>query len=167
MEPVAEFFRDNIVIVYFFYGLSFFCMGLFILVESDRTSTFRLAQLMRPLAGFGIIHGLHEWFEMFQNIPNSVFIPQWVLSESLRLTHLVVSFVLLLIIRHCILHCVDFLFFWNAILHCKVNLWQWAFCFQAARERSAKSCHSIVSVTPITIVGWCLSLYHSPPSDLW
>ncbi|MFZ0548693.1 MAG: GAF domain-containing sensor histidine kinase [Candidatus Promineifilaceae bacterium] len=97
MEPIAEFFRDNIVIVYFFYGLSFFCMGLLILVESDRTSTFRLAQVMGPLAAFGIIHGLHEWIEMFQSMPTSIFIPQWVLSESLRLTHLVVSFVLLII----------------------------------------------------------------------
>ncbi|MCB8943068.1 MAG: GAF domain-containing sensor histidine kinase [Ardenticatenaceae bacterium] len=73
-------------------------MGLFIWVESDRTSTFRLAQAMRPLAGFGIIHGLHEWIEMFQNVPmTTVVIPNWVFSESLRLTHLVISFVLLII----------------------------------------------------------------------
>ncbi len=52
---------------------------------------------MGPLAGFGIIHGLHEWIEMFQSMPTSIFIPQWVLSESLRLTHLTVSFVLLII----------------------------------------------------------------------
>jgi signal transduction histidine kinase len=49
------------------------------------------------MAGFGIIHGLHEWIEMFQSMPTSIFIPEWVLSESLRITHLVISFVLLII----------------------------------------------------------------------
>ncbi|MCA9927048.1 MAG: GAF domain-containing sensor histidine kinase [Anaerolineales bacterium] len=94
---MANFFEQNIVIIYFFYGLSFFCMGLFVWVESGRASTFRLARAMGPLAGFGIFHGLHEWIEMFQNMPTSVQLPEWVLAESLRLTHLVLSFALLVI----------------------------------------------------------------------
>ncbi len=97
MELVATFFKQNIVIIYFFYGLSFFCMGLFVWVESGRSSTFRLARAMGPLAGFGIIHGLHEWIEMFQNMPNAYLLPAWVLSDSLRMIHLVLSFTLLII----------------------------------------------------------------------
>lgn len=95
MEPVADFFKQNIVIIYFFYGLSFFCMGMFVWVESGRASTFQLARAMGPLAGFGIFHGLHEWIEMFQNMPNAYLLPAWVLSDSLRLIHLVLSFTLL------------------------------------------------------------------------
>ncbi|MCP5098985.1 MAG: sensor histidine kinase [Chloroflexi bacterium] len=97
MEIIADFFKQNIVIIYFFYGLSFFCMGMFVWVESGRASTFRLARAMGPLAGFGIFHGLHEWIEMFQNMPNAYLLPAWVLSDSLRLIHLVLSFVLLVL----------------------------------------------------------------------
>jgi signal transduction histidine kinase len=97
VESVAEFFKQNIVIIYFFYGLSFFCMGMFVWVESGRASTFRLARAMGPLAGFGILHGLHEWIEMFQNMPNAYWLPVWVLSDNLRLVHLILSFVLLIV----------------------------------------------------------------------
>ncbi|KAA3661236.1 MAG: hypothetical protein DWQ04_17050, partial [Chloroflexi bacterium] len=97
MELVATFFKQNIVIIYFLYGLSFFCMGMFVWVESGQASTFRLARAMGPLGGFGIIHGLHEWIEMFQNMPNAYLLPPWVLSDTLRLIHLVLSFALLLI----------------------------------------------------------------------
>lgn len=72
-------------------------MGMFVWVESGRASAFRLARAMGPLAGFGIIHGLHEWIEMFQNMPNAYLLPAWVLSDNLRLIHLVLSFSLLLI----------------------------------------------------------------------
>ncbi len=72
-------------------------MGLFVWVESGRASSFRLARAMGPLAGFGIIHGLHEWIEMFQNMPNAYLLPAWVLSDNLRMIHLVLSFTLLLI----------------------------------------------------------------------
>ena len=51
---------------------------------------------MGSLAGFGIIHGLHEWIEMFQNMQNSYLLPAWVFSDTLRLIHLVLSFALLL-----------------------------------------------------------------------
>lgn len=62
---LAEFFTRNIVGVFFFYGLSFFSMGLAILLEISRASQLDFARALRPLAWFGLIHGSHEWFEMF------------------------------------------------------------------------------------------------------
>lgn len=66
MNAVSAFFMQNIVYVYFFYGLAFFGLGLVVLLESTRSSEFRFARALRPLALFGFIHGGHEWFEMFQ-----------------------------------------------------------------------------------------------------
>lgn len=98
MDPLALFFQHNIIIIYFFYGLAFFCMGLAVWLESGRTAEFRMARAMGPLAGFGIVHGLHEWFEMFQRLgrAEATTLPDWLLSDELRLLHLVVSFVLLI-----------------------------------------------------------------------
>ena len=52
-------------IIYFFYGLAFFSMGLAILLESGRARDKRLQRALAPLAGFGFIHAAHEWLEMF------------------------------------------------------------------------------------------------------
>jgi len=54
-----------IVLVYFFYGLAFFSMGLLVALEGGRSSDIRLRKALRPLAGFGIVHAVHEWIEMF------------------------------------------------------------------------------------------------------
>ena len=62
---MTEFFLRNIPEIYFFYGLSFFCMGLAVFLESGHSSGLDFAKALRPLAGFGLIHGSHEWFEMF------------------------------------------------------------------------------------------------------
>lgn len=99
MDPVAEFFTNNIVVVYFIYGLAFFIMGVIIWLESNRTSEFRIARAFGLLAGFGIIHGLHEWFEMFQKLSQSqaTNIPGWLLLDQIRIPHLVLSFLLLIV----------------------------------------------------------------------
>ncbi len=57
MDVVAKFFTDNLVFVYFFYGLAFVGLGLVVLLESGRTSEFRFARALVPLALFGILHG--------------------------------------------------------------------------------------------------------------
>lgn len=57
--------RSTLAIIYFFYGLAFFCMGLVVWLERGRGSDRRLRHALRPLAAFGIIHGIHEWLEMF------------------------------------------------------------------------------------------------------
>jgi len=57
-----------IVLIYFFYGLAFFSMGLLVALEGGRSSDIRLRKALRPLAGFGIIHAIHEWIEMFEQM---------------------------------------------------------------------------------------------------
>jgi signal transduction histidine kinase len=66
VNVVSAFLTQNIVFVYFFYGLAFFAMGLVVILESARTSEFRFARALPALAAFGFLHGTHEWFEMFQ-----------------------------------------------------------------------------------------------------
>src|SRR5689334_17796154 len=57
-----------IVLIYFAYGLAFFSMGLLVALEGGRSSDLRLRKALRPLAGFGIIHAIHEWIEMFDQM---------------------------------------------------------------------------------------------------
>ena len=58
----------SIVLIYFPYGLAFFSLGFIIAFERGRGSEHRLQDALRPLAGFGLIHGFHEWIEMFQKL---------------------------------------------------------------------------------------------------
>jgi len=56
----------SIALIFFFYGLAFFSMGLAVTLEVGRGSDERLRYALRPLALFGFLHGTHEWLEMFQ-----------------------------------------------------------------------------------------------------
>lgn len=96
MNPISAFFVRNIIAVFFFYGLAFFAMGLALLLASRRTSEFTFARAIVPLALFGILHGLHEWVEMYQKIATLTggYVPT-VTHEVLRLTLLVASFAML------------------------------------------------------------------------
>ena len=60
--------NPTITLVYFFYGLAFFAMGVTILQEVGRCTDIRLRHALIYLGSFGILHGAHEWFEMFQII---------------------------------------------------------------------------------------------------
>jgi signal transduction histidine kinase len=97
MNPISAFFVRNIVVVFFFYGLAFFAMGLALALASQRTSEFRFAQAIRPLAAFGMLHGFHEWIEMFQKIATLTggYTPS-VPEEVARLAILIASFLMLL-----------------------------------------------------------------------
>ncbi len=97
MNPVSAFFVRNIIVVFFFYGLAFFALGLALILAARRRSEFRFAQAIRPLAAFGILHGLHEWYEMYQKYAalTGGYSPS-LGEESLRLALLVASFVGLL-----------------------------------------------------------------------
>ncbi len=53
-------------LVFFLYGLAFYSMGLAVTLEAGRGPEARLRHALRPLAGFGLLHGAHEWLEMFQ-----------------------------------------------------------------------------------------------------
>jgi hypothetical protein len=87
MSSLSEFFAQNIVLVYFLYGLAFFSMGLAVWLESGRASELRLARAMGPLATFGVMHGVHEWLEMFMRlgevVPGAPAVGQTVVVEAL------------------------------------------------------------------------------------
>src|SRR5512143_1022040 len=56
----------NMALIFFIYGLAFFSMGLAITLEANRGSDTRLRHGLHALAIFGILHGIHEWVEMFE-----------------------------------------------------------------------------------------------------
>jgi signal transduction histidine kinase len=96
MGAIFAFFTDNLVYVFFLYGLAFFAMGLVVLLESGRASEFRFARAMLPLALFGLLHGAHEWYEMFQLFAaaKSGHVPG-VWEEAVRVALLAASFLCL------------------------------------------------------------------------
>lgn len=57
-------FQADLVLVFFVYGLAFFSMGLAMLLEAGRSPALAEARVLRPLAVFGLLHGLHEWLEI-------------------------------------------------------------------------------------------------------
>jgi signal transduction histidine kinase len=97
MNPISAFFVRNIIIVFFFYGLVFFVMGVALLLASRRQSAFRFARAIRSLAAFGLLHGIHEWYEMYQKYAalTGGYTPA-IWEEGVRLALLVASFVALL-----------------------------------------------------------------------
>ena len=64
---------NSLAVIYFLYGLAFFSMGLLVATEGGRAADRRLRMALRPLSGFGIVHALHEWIEMFEivSLPGS------------------------------------------------------------------------------------------------
>ena len=65
MDILVEFFEINKGVIYFVYGLAFFFMGLIVALQSRQSSRLELARSMNWLAGFGILHGLNEWGDLF------------------------------------------------------------------------------------------------------
>ncbi|MGE5071905.1 MAG: sensor histidine kinase [Anaerolineae bacterium] len=55
----------SIIVIYFVYGLAFFSMGLLVAMEGGHSSDDRVRKALRPLAGFGLVHAVHEWSEMY------------------------------------------------------------------------------------------------------
>ncbi len=53
------------IVIYHLYGLSFFSMGLAMALEAGRSPLLAEARILRPLAVFGILHGFHEWIELY------------------------------------------------------------------------------------------------------
>jgi signal transduction histidine kinase len=74
MGPLIAFFEINRAIIYFVYGLAFFVMGLVVALQSRQSSQLELARSLNWLAGFGILHGLNEWGDLFIPI-QSTYLP--------------------------------------------------------------------------------------------
>jgi signal transduction histidine kinase len=86
----------SFIVIYFFYGLAFFSMGLLVIVEGYRATDLRLRKALRPLAGFGIVHGIHEWVEMFEQMEKLIGHNEPLIPEFARLALLAVSFISLI-----------------------------------------------------------------------
>ncbi|HRQ22043.1 MAG TPA: sensor histidine kinase [Anaerolineales bacterium] len=81
---------EILFLVYLIYGLAFFSMGLVLILEARRTSP-HLGQrrLLVPLALFGLMHGMHEWLQMFK-LQYEEFLPIW--ANWFRLLWLMFSY---------------------------------------------------------------------------
>jgi len=86
-----------LLLVYFIYGLGFFSMGIALALESYRTPGLAERRELRPLALFGLMHGIHEWVEVFilQRVWLSQPFPEVV--TWLRVIWLTLSFIPLII----------------------------------------------------------------------
>ena len=94
---MSSFWQNAFVVVYFFYGLAFYSMGLALLVESGRASELGFARSLRLLAGFGLLHGIHEWLDMLEQGMGVCYqIPLPVCMCWFRLALLVASFIALI-----------------------------------------------------------------------
>jgi signal transduction histidine kinase len=79
-------------IVFFLYGLAFFSMGLAIILEGGRSSNELIRLSLRPLAAFGILHGVNEWIDMFKQIGLNLNETQDLLLFTINLMILAFSF---------------------------------------------------------------------------
>ncbi|MBS4095391.1 MAG: PAS domain-containing protein [Sulfuricella sp.] len=77
-------------IIFFVYGLAFILLGVVIFVLPKRHSEYQLAGFIGLLAGFGFVHGLLEWADLWKILKGgSPFL------SGLRITLLIASFLLL------------------------------------------------------------------------
>ncbi len=85
------------ILIYFIYGLSFFTMGISLLLEAWRSSSISERQVLVPLAVFGLMHGAHEWIEIvfLQGVWLKTPFPASL--DWLRVTWLAASFVPLIL----------------------------------------------------------------------
>ena len=98
MSAVADYLSQHIITVYFIYGLSFFSMGLAVALEAGHSSELDFARALKPLAAFGLLHGTHEWIEMFLLIHAHIYNePTYIWLAPLRLLLLAASFLMLVV----------------------------------------------------------------------
>ncbi len=81
------------IFIWFIYGLAFFSLGLVIIVYPKKGSVFKLANYIWLIAGFGILHGINEWIDMFIKLERP-FPPE--VLKVIRIATLAGSFIFLL-----------------------------------------------------------------------
>ncbi|MBB5021262.1 hypothetical protein HNR37_000568 [Desulfurispira natronophila] len=97
----------NIFLMYLFYGLAFFTIGVAVVSKYRRHSKLELSRLLWLLASFGFVHALHEWSELYLVLKDSEemtyqrfslqFFPQFYITHDLQIQGMeIVSAVLLL-----------------------------------------------------------------------
>lgn len=73
---ITDFIQSHMVMVFFIYGLSFFLLGTAVFFQVRKGSGFKLGKYLWLLAGFGLVHGLNEWMDMFLLIGNTYWVPE-------------------------------------------------------------------------------------------
>ena len=96
MSHLSEFMQLNQPIILFIYGLVFFSLGTTVALHSRSYSRLQLARSLKWLAAFGIIHGLHEWGDLFIPLQAPNLSDQTLfLLTAIQLLLLAISFVCL------------------------------------------------------------------------
>ena len=83
----------DIVFIFFIYGLAFFSMGIALSLETTRAPRLAERRVLRPLAVFGLLHGMHEWIEILLMQGNWLGVPFPEYIDWLRFAILVISFI--------------------------------------------------------------------------
>ncbi|MBI1810742.1 MAG: hypothetical protein HYR78_02200 [Nitrospirae bacterium] len=87
----------SICFLYFFYGLAFFFLGTAIAVKNMKGSELKLAGCLWLLAGFGFIHGSHEWLELYLLLQGQyISVTEMIYIKLFTVSAVMVSFFLLL-----------------------------------------------------------------------
>lgn len=91
----GEFFT---FLLYLFYGMAFFAIGVSITSRDTRASNLKIAGVLWLFALFAYSHAFHEWFELYQSLPSPAFPERFIpLINLLKLTLVFVSFSFLLL----------------------------------------------------------------------
>ncbi|MEA2541179.1 MAG: two-component system, sensor histidine kinase and response regulator [Acidobacteriaceae bacterium] len=72
---MGRLISDHMLVVFFIYGLAFFLMGVAILLQPRLGSVFKIENSLWLLAGFGLLHGLGEWMDMFLTLGDTYWTP--------------------------------------------------------------------------------------------
>jgi PAS domain S-box-containing protein len=94
MDIVFDLFKSNMDVVFFIYGTSFLVMGFAILIYPARQSKFEVVDILWLLAGFGIVHGIAEYLDMWTIIKGASWGPGGTMA-FLKWLCMTVSFIFL------------------------------------------------------------------------
>ncbi|MCU0857145.1 MAG: sensor histidine kinase [Pontiellaceae bacterium] len=64
MNMASQFIQRHMDVVFFFYGLAFFMLGVSVLFQVRKGSDFRIGKYLWLLAAFGLLHGVNEWLDL-------------------------------------------------------------------------------------------------------
>jgi signal transduction histidine kinase len=93
LKGTSPIMQWDIVLIFFIYGLAFFVMGIALALETMRVPRLAERRVLRPLAVFGLLHGMHEWLEilLLQGVWLGLPFPEQL--NWLRYAMLVISFI--------------------------------------------------------------------------
>jgi signal transduction histidine kinase len=101
-------FAQWLFLIFFVYGLTFFAMGVAMALESGRRLALADTRVLRPLAAFGLIHGMHEWLESYLLQAQALGTPLTTWIPWIRLSLLFISFTCLLLFAYNLLRLASF-----------------------------------------------------------